>query len=100
MTEARIVVSAVDQTKAALLSAKNNLASLGDQAAALPARFGTIGLAIVAAFSAVSIKGAVDTLDRLDDLSEKTGIAVESLSALRYAGEVAGTPLESIAARV
>ncbi|WP_157214726.1 hypothetical protein [Polaromonas sp. CF318] len=35
-------------------------------------------------------------LDRLDDLSEKSGITVENLSALRYAGEVTGTSFESL----
>lgn len=100
MADAKIVLSAVDQTKAAFASAQRNLGSLADMAASLPARFGTIGLAIAAAFSAVTVKGAIDTLDRLDDMSEKTGIAVESLSALRYAGEVAGTPLEAIATSV
>lgn len=95
--DAKITLSAVDQTKAAFESAKRNLSSIGDTAGALPSKFGTIGLAISAAFAAVSYKGAIDTLDQLDDLREKTGIAVESLSTLRYAGEVAGTPLEAIA---
>lgn len=98
--DARITLSAVDQTKAAFESAKKNLTSLGDRAATLPGRFGTIGTAITAAFTAVTLKGAINTLDQLDDLSEKTGIAVESLSALRYAGEVVGTPLEAIATGV
>ena len=39
-------------------------------------------------------------LDTLDALSEKTGIATESLAALRYAGEVVGTPIESLATGV
>jgi hypothetical protein len=100
MADAKIVISATDKSRAAFESAKGNIKSLSDTAATLPARFGTIGVAVAAAFSAVSIKGAVDVLDTLDDLSEKTGIAVEQLSALRYAGEVTGTPLESIAAGV
>jgi hypothetical protein len=95
--KAIVEISGVDKTKAAIDSAKRNLQSLGDKVGALPARFGTLGTAIAAAFTAVTIKGAIDTLDKLDDLSEKTGIAVESLSMLRYAGEVTGTPLEAIA---
>lgn len=100
MAETKIVISAVDQTKAAIASATSNLRSLGDMAASLPMRFGSIGVAIAGAFSAASLKQSIDVLDRLDDLSEKSGIAVESLSALRYAGEVTGTPLESIATSV
>ena len=100
MAETKIVISAVDQTKAAIASATANLRSLGDMAASLPMRFGSIGVAVAGAFSAASLKQSIDLLDRLDDLSEKSGIAVESLSALRYAGEVTGTPLESIATSV
>lgn len=100
MAETKIVISAVDQTKAAIASATSNLRSLGDMAASLPMRFGSIGVAIAGAFSAASLKQSIDVLDRLDDLSEKSGIAVESLSALRYAGEVTGTPLDSIATSV
>lgn len=95
--EAKVVLSAADQTKAAFQSAQKNLQSIGETAATLPAKFGTIGLALTAAFTAVSYKGAIDTLDKLDDLAEKTGIAAEQLSVLRYAGEVVGTPLEAIA---
>jgi hypothetical protein len=97
VSKAEIVLSAVDKTRAAFDSAKRNMDSLGSRAAALPMRFGTLGTAIAAAFTAITFKGAINTLDQLDDLSEKTGIAVESLSALRYAGEVVGTPLEAIA---
>lgn len=97
MSEAKVALSAVDNTRAAFDSAKRNLKSIGDQASMLPAKFGTIGTAIAAAFTAVTVKGAINTLDQLDDLSEKSGIAAESLSILRYAGEVAGTPLEAIA---
>lgn len=97
MTQARIELTGIDKTKAAFDSAHRNLQSLGSSVSALPGKFGTLGLAITAAFSAVTLKGAINTLDQLDDLSEKTGIAVESLSALRYAGEVVGTPLEAIA---
>jgi len=95
--KAEVVLSAADQTKAAFESAKRNLKGLGDQAQALPAKFGTLGVAIAGVFSAATIKGAVDMLDKLDDLSEKSGISVESLSALRYAGEVTGTTFESLA---
>lgn len=100
MSEAKIVVSAVDQTRAAFDSARRNMTSLGDSAGGLVTKFGAIGLAISGAFAAVSFKGVIDTLDQLDDLSEKTGIGVESLSALRYAGEVTGTSLEQIAGSV
>ncbi len=97
MSEAKIVLTAVDATKAAVESAKRNLAGLGEVASSLPARFGTIGLALAAAFQGATVKSAIDMLDRLDDMAEKSGIAASELSALRYAAEVAGTPLDSLA---
>ncbi len=100
MSKAQIELSATDKTKAAFDSAKRNLQGLGEQASALPAKFGTLGIALAGVFSAATIKGAVDMLDKLDDLSEKTGISVENLSALRYAGEVTGTSMEAIATSV
>ncbi len=98
MAEAKIVISASDQTKAAIESAKKNLAGLGQSASTLAGYFPAISAAIAAAFSAQALKGAVDMLDRLDDLSEKSGISVESLSALRYAGEASGTSFDQLAA--
>ena len=98
MAEAKIVISASDQTKAAIESAKKNLAGLDQSASTLAGYFPAISAAISAAFSAQALKSVVDMLDRLDDLSEKSGISVESLSALRYAGEASGTSFEQLAA--
>ncbi|RYF70395.1 MAG: hypothetical protein EOO22_14425, partial [Comamonadaceae bacterium] len=42
------------------------------------------------------IKGAIDAADAMDDLAEKSGIAVKALSAMRFAGEATGTPIESL----
>ncbi len=68
-----------------------------NQSAVAARALGVLSLAASAVFSAASIKAAVDMADQLDDLAEKSGIAVEKLSALRYAGEVTGTPLEALA---
>lgn len=97
MAEAKIVLSAEDKTAAAFASAKRNMADLSASASRFVANFAMVGTAVGAAVAAVGAGAAVKTLDTLDDLSEKTGIAVESLSALRYAGEVVGTPMEALA---
>lgn len=103
-TRAGIILSAEDQTSGAFASVKRNMAGLQQQASGLTdglgataARLGTVGAALTAAFAGASLKGAIDMGDKLDDLSEKTGIAVRELSALRYAGEVTGTPLDALA---
>lgn len=51
------------------------------------------------AAGAVSINGffnAIDHLDRLDELSAKTGISTEELSKLGYAAKLTGTDLEDL----
>jgi hypothetical protein len=78
-----IVTRGADQMRQAAMVAQNAL--------------GTIGMGLSAAGFAAFVKTAIDTLDALDDLAEKTGIAADQLAVLRYAGEVAGTPLESLA---
>lgn len=97
-TKAQIVLSAVDRTRAAFTSAQGNLDKLQAGTAAAVGRFTALGTAIATAVGTISLKGAIDALDQLDDISEKSGIAVEQLSGLRYAGEVVGTSFEQLAA--
>jgi len=54
---------------------------------------GAVGLA--AAFAS-SIKGAIDLADNLNKLSQRTGVAVESLSQLQYAAKLADVSNESL----
>ena len=105
--ETKIILTAEDRTGNAFSTAKSKLSGLADEAraaaggvGALGAAFGVLGGVAAGAISVSALKGAVDMLDMLDDLSEKTGIATESLSALRYAGEVVGTPIEALATGV
>jgi len=56
-----------------------------------------LGIAALVASQINGVKAAIDTLDKLDDLSEKFGIAAKDLSAYRYASEVAGTSTEAFA---
>ena len=105
--ETKIILTAEDKTGAAFGAVRGKLSGLADEAkaavsgvGALGAAFGVLGGAAAGAISVSALKGAVDMLDMLDDLSEKTGIATESLAALRYAGEVVGTPVEALATGV
>jgi hypothetical protein len=105
--ETKIILTAEDRTGNAFTAARGKLSGLADEAkaaaggvGALGAAFGVLGGVAAGAISVTALKGAVDMLDMLDDLSEKTGIATESLSALRYAGEVVGTPVEALATGV
>lgn len=96
-TQAKIILAAEDRTRAAFASVRAGLDGLQTGAASIAARFTAIGAAITAGLGAIRIASLTETLDQLDDLSEKSGIAVERLSALRFAGETVGTPLEDIA---
>ena len=98
MADASIKISAVDQTKAAIESAKKNLSDLGTMTSSISMKMGSLGVAIGAAFSAGSLIHLIDMLDKLDDMAEKTGINVKTLSELRYAGESVGTTQEQMAA--
>ena len=105
--ETRIILTAEDKTGNAFGAVRGKLSGLADEAkavasgvGALGAAFGVLGGVAAGAISVSALKGAVDMLDTLDDLSEKTGIATESLAALRYAGEVVGTPIEALATGV
>lgn len=53
------------------------------------------GAAVLTGFVGV-IKGAIDTADKLNDMRQKTGIAVEELDALGFAAQLNGTTLEAV----
>jgi lambda family phage tail tape measure protein len=97
VADAKITLSAVDATKAAFDSINRNMASLGAQAAALPGKFGSIGIAISSALGAVSLHNMVNVLDQLDAMAERTGISVGRLSELRAAALLTDTDLEALA---
>lgn len=96
-TDAKIILSAEDRTAAAFKSAQGNLQSLQSSAAGIITRFGGVAAAITAAFSAINgIKGVIDLADDLGKLSQRTGIAIGDLSALRYSAELAGVSFEEL----
>jgi lambda family phage tail tape measure protein len=97
MSEAKIVLTAVDQTKAALESAKRNIASIGDTVTRATSLMGPMAAGVLSVAGAVTmLSKALDTMDQLDEMSEKTGISVEALSKLRFAGESVGTTTEQL----
>lgn len=75
-THTRKIDAAVDQTK-------RGLEALG------------ITLS-VAAFAAI-IRGSIDAMDHLNDLSKSTGLLVEQLAGLQIAAKMSGTDLDSLA---
>lgn len=90
-------LTAVDRTMAAFSSLQNNLGKLNNFGAKV-----TKTLSIVAASAAFAkfgqgIKNVIDKADDMRDLSQKTGIAVETLNQFSFAAEQSGTDLEGVA---
>lgn len=100
MTRAELILAARDVTKSAFSSVNKNFDALKANALAVKGGMVALGGAIAGALAVSQAKGGIDLLDQLDDLSEKSGITVEKLSELRFAGESVGTPFESLAGGV
>jgi hypothetical protein len=57
-----------------------------------------LGVGVTVGAFAELIKGSIDAADELRDMSQKTGVAVETLNGLGFAAGQAGGDLESVAA--
>jgi hypothetical protein len=96
MSEAKIVLSAVDQTKAAFDSMKGGLQGLHTSATGVIGVLGTLGVTAAALSFAASIKGAIDAADHINKLSQRTGIAAEALSQLQFAAKLSDVSADSL----
>jgi hypothetical protein len=95
--QARIILSADDQSAAAFAAVSRRFDVLKGQVEGLRGRFDAVLGAATAALAAIGASHKIELLDQLDKLSEKTGLTVEQLSVLRYQGELANVPLEELA---
>ena len=97
---AEIILSASDRTAAAFKSAQRNLEQLQTTASGIAGRV-TGALAVITTLAAtlnrLDPRGVIDAADELAKLSQRSGIAVESLSALQYAGKLADVSTEELA---
>ncbi len=94
---AQILITAVDQTKAALASVKAGLEGLSGAAGKINGVLAGLGAALSVAGLMAAGKASLETADDLSKLSQKTGISVESLSVLKPIAEQAGTSMEGLA---
>jgi hypothetical protein len=94
-----IVISAVDQTKAALDSATRGVQTLSSTISNIPS-FGGLAASLAAFVSAGAFKTLIEeTISwaaALDDLSEITGASVENLSALQKVAAISGFAFEGV----
>ena len=59
-------------------------------------RVAAAGFALAAAGLSVAIKGTINEADKLFKMSQKFGIPIEELSALKHAADLSGVSLESL----
>lgn len=93
---AKIVITAVDNTKAGIDSAKRGVQSLSGAISSIPG-FGGVA-ASLAAFAGLGAMQALvgDTISAaaaMDDLAEKTGASVENLSGLAKVAKISGVEI-------
>lgn len=93
---AQILITAVDQTRDAFNSVRDNLAKLGDQSDRVKGLLAGLGVSLSAAGFVAMVKHAIDTADELNKLSQKIGISVEALSTLRFAAQLSDVSLETL----
>jgi lambda family phage tail tape measure protein len=61
---------------------------------------GALGIGLSVGYFTSLIKGSIDALDHLNDLSKSTNIAVETLAGLQLAAKQSGGDLDSIASSI
>ena len=94
---AQILIRAKDETKGAFDSAARNMRGLEAGAAKLNSVVGALGVGLSAAGFAAFAKQGIDAADALNDMSDRTGVAVKTLAEYKLAATLADTSLESLA---
>ncbi|WP_342114591.1 hypothetical protein [Pseudoduganella sp. OTU4001] len=78
-------------------SAKKSASVISGSFSSANAALAGLGVGISAGGLAAIVKNAIDAADHLNDLSKKTGIAVETLGGIGFAAKQAGADLDSVA---
>lgn len=92
-----ILITAKDLTGQAFASANSNLNGFASNALKASTALSAIGAGTVVASMAAFTRQTIDAQDNLSKLSQKTGIAVESLAGLEFAAEQSGVELDKVA---
>jgi len=92
-----IVISAVDNTRAAVTSASASLKGLEGVGTTLNTTLARLAPLLGAATFTALIKGAIDGADAMHDLSLQTGISVKEIGAWKLVTEQSGTSIEALA---
>lgn len=93
---AKLVFTADDRTREAFGSIQRNMAEFQGAASRLASILPALGVGISAAGFSAFVKSSIDAADEMNKLSQKVGLSVESLSALKYAGDLSDVSVEQL----
>jgi hypothetical protein len=97
-----VIITAKDETRAAIASAQRGLQSLSAVGSRLGQTFASLGVGggllgfVGGAGLTATIKQTIDDLDKLNEAAERIGVTVEDLSALNFAGQLNGLEFEEM----
>lgn len=94
----QIVITAKDETQAAIRSAQTGMQQLSDAASKIGFGGFAGGIAALAGGAALTnlVTGTIQWAAAMDDLSEKTGASVENLSGLAKVASISGQSIETV----
>lgn len=98
--ETKVIITAQDKTRAAVASVRKNLEELNSTGLITKNLFAGMGVVLGAGIFTSFIKSTIDGMDALNDLSDRTGIAAESLASLQLAAKLSDTSLEAMGAAI
>lgn len=94
--ETKFLMTAQNRASAVINAMRGDIDRASGALTAFRGAIGAIGVGAAAAIFSAQAKGAVNLADELSKLSERTGIAVESLSALRYQADLSGVGFDEL----
>lgn len=92
----RIILSAIDRTKAAFTSVRDGITGIGTAAAGIRTQLSLLFSGLAVAGFIGQIKQSVDAMDAANKSAQKIGTSVENFSALSYAAGLADVPVEDL----
>jgi len=96
MAEAKLTLTAVDQTRQAFDSVKRNLGEMERAATSFRSVVAGLGVGLSAGALVGFVRTAVDAADNLGKMAQRVGVTVEALSELEYAGKLADVSTEQL----
>lgn len=94
--ETRFLMTAQDRASAVISSVRSEITKVSSASDAVQKAFVAMAAAAPVAALVAKVKSSAELADSLGKLSQRTGIAVESLSAMRYQAELSNVSFEEL----